>query len=299
MSLAAGLSSEWLIVSEPTPHVLQVSLSRSPVNAFSTEQVGYSLGCISLTSSLRFWTAYGALFDRITRERRDVRALVVSSALPKLFSAGIDIKGGIVEETTGDAARSSLNTYNKLKEFQSAIGAPQRCPFPVIVAVHGLVVGLGIDLICACDVRYAADNSQFTIKEVDVGLAADIGTLAFLPKITGNHSLMHELAYTSRIFSATEALQLGLVSQVVPGGQKDVIGAALKLASTIATKSPIAVSGTKRILTHSRDHSVPQNLDYVAAWNAAALRTDDIPEGLRAAQARKQATFQPLSKPKL
>ncbi|KAJ7055559.1 Delta2-dienoyl-CoA-isomerase [Mycena amicta] len=286
MALAAGLSSKWLSVSEHAPHVLHVELSRPPVNAFSTE----------------FWRAYGALFDQITREGRDVRALVVSSALPKLFTAGIDIKNGLAgqDEANGsDAARSSLNGYHHLKEFQSALGAPQRCPFPVIVAVHGIVVGLGIDLICACDVRYAAEGTQFTIKEVDVGLAADIGTLAFLPKITGNHSLMHELAYTSRLFSAAEALQLGLVSQVVPGGQKDVVNAALKLAATIAGKSPVAVSGTKHILNHSRDHSVPENLDYVAAWNAAALRTDDIPEGLRAAQARKPPVFQPLSKAKL
>ncbi|KAJ7910407.1 Delta2-dienoyl-CoA-isomerase [Mycena leptocephala] len=281
MALAANLSSKWISVSEPQPHVLHVQLSRKPVNAFSVE----------------LWTEYGTLLDRITHEGRDVRALVLSSLLPKLFTAGIDIADlNSVGNTAPDAARKSLGTYHHLKEFQYAIGAPERCPFPVIAVVHGIVVGLGIDIISACDIRYAAEGSQFTIKEVDVGLAADIGTLAYLPKITANHSLMRELAYTSRIFSASEAAQLGLVSRIVPGGQENVVRAALEVADIIARKSPIAVSGTKRLLTHSRDHSVSENLEYTAIWNSAALHTNDIPETLRAAKARDVPAFSPLRK---
>jgi len=248
---------------------------------------------------VRFWTEYGALFDRITREGRDVRALVLSSALPKLFSAGIDIADLGAREARADAARASLAIHQHLTEFQHAIGAPARCPFPVIAAVHGLVVGLGIDIISACDIRLAAEGTQFTIKEVDVGLAADIGTLAYLPKITGNDSLLRELAYTARMFTAADAARLGLLSTVVPGARDEVVAAALRLAVAIAAKSPVAVSGTKRILTHARDHSVPENLEYTAAWNAAALHTDDIPESLRAARERRAPVFSPLQKSKL
>ncbi|KAJ7450196.1 Delta2-dienoyl-CoA-isomerase [Mycena latifolia] len=281
--LAEGLSSQWISVSEPFTHVLHVELSRKPVNAFSGE----------------LWADYGKLFDRITDEGRDVRAVVLSSALPKLFTAGIDIAdlGNLAPQAGMDAARTSLASRRHILEFQRAIGAPERCPFPVIVAVHGLVVGLGIDLISACDIRYGAEGTQFTIKEVDVGLAADIGTLAYLPKITGNHSLMRELAYTSRMFSAVEAERLGLLSTVVPGGRTEVISAALKLAEDIAGKSPIAVSGTKRILTHARDDSVPENLEYTAVWNAAALHTEDITESLLASKARRAPTFPALRKP--
>ncbi|KAF7369709.1 Delta-2 dienoyl-CoA isomerase [Mycena venus] len=283
MTLAANLSSKWISVSEPLPHVLHVELSRKPVNAFSAE----------------LWSEYGDLLDRITHEGRDVRALVLSSALPKLFTAGIDIADLGSGEPAADAARKSLSTYHHLKEFQHAIGAPERCPFPVIAAVHGLVVGLGIDIISACDIRYAAEGTQFTIKEVDVGLAADIGTLAYLPKITANHSFMRELAYTSRMFSAAEAARLGLLSEVISGGKEEVVKAAIALAGAIAGKSPVAVSGTKRILTHSRDHSVAENLEYTAVWNGAALQTNDIPESLRAAKARSQPAFEPLRVAKL
>ncbi|KAF7357754.1 Delta-2 dienoyl-CoA isomerase [Mycena venus] len=285
MSLAVDLSSKWLLVSEPAPHVLHIELARNPVNAFSSE----------------FWRAYGALFDRIASEGRDVRAAVLSSAIPKLFTAGIDLgdaakitTGGLSGSGPSDGARSSLSLLRDIKDFQHAIGAPERCSFPVIVALHGLVLGLGVDIAAACDVRYAADSTQFSIKEVDIGLAADVGTLAYLPKITGNHSLVREFAYSTAMFSATDAKDMGLVSRVIPGGREEVIGAALKLAGVIAGKSPIAVSGTKRVLLHSRDHTVADNLEYTAAWNSAALQTQDIPETLAAAKGRRAAKFAPL-----
>ncbi|KAJ7856035.1 ClpP/crotonase-like domain-containing protein, partial [Mycena leptocephala] len=235
----------------------------------------------------RFWAAYGALFDRIASEGRDVRAAVLSSAIPKLFTAGIDLAdaakittGGLKGVSSLDGARSSLALLRDIKEFQHAIGAPERCPFPVIVAVHGLVLGLGVDIVSACDVRYAAESAQFSVKEVDIGLAADVGTLAYLPKIVGNHSLLREFAFSAALFSAADAARMGLLSRVVPGGRAEVVQAALKLAEVIAGKSPVAVSGTKRILLHSRDHSVADNLEYTAAWNAAALQTQVRPSFL-------------------
>lgn len=93
------------------------------------------------------------------------------------------------------------------------------------------------------------------IQEVDIGLAPDVGTLAYLPKITGNDSLARELTYTGRLFSAAEAEKLGLVSRIVDGSRDEVVKAALNLAEIIATKSPIAVLGSKHLLTHSRDHT--------------------------------------------
>jgi delta(3,5)-delta(2,4)-dienoyl-CoA isomerase len=110
-------------------------------------------------------------------------------------------------------------------------------------------------------------------QEVDVGLAADIGTLAHLPKITSNNSLARELAYTARTFSAAEAVTLGLVSKVVEGGRDGVVKAALGLAEFIARKSPVAVTSTKQLLIHSRDHSVPANLEYTSIWNGVMLHT--------------------------
>jgi Enoyl-CoA hydratase/carnithine racemase len=98
-----------------------------------------------------------------------------------------------------------------------------------------------------------------------MGLAPDIGTLAFLPKITGNHSLLRELAYTARPFSAAEGEKIGLLSKVVGGGRDEVVRAALDLAKIIAQKSPIAVAGTKQLISHARDHT------YVMPYNIHGL----------------------------
>jgi Delta3,5-Delta2,4-dienoyl-CoA isomerase len=88
-----------------------------------------------------------------------------------------------------------------------------------------------------------------------VGFAAGLGTLAYLLKVTGNESLARELAYTGRVFSAAEAEKMGLVSKIVDGGRDQVVAAALDLGKVIASKSPVAVFGSKHLLSHSREHT--------------------------------------------
>ncbi|EMD41327.1 hypothetical protein CERSUDRAFT_109926 [Gelatoporia subvermispora B] len=275
-----ALSGAFIKVSSPAPHVALVELFRKPVNAFNDP----------------FWEEYGKVFDNLSLEQ-DLRAIVLASALPKLFTAGIDFQAlGSMANFDKDPARRALQTKEHISMFQKAIGAPERCPYPVIVAVHGAVLGLGIDIVTACDVRYAASDATFSVKEVDVGLAADIGTLARLPKVVGNESLVRELAFTARNFSPTEAAQLGLVSKIVQGSRDEVVKAALDTAKMIAQKAPIAVVGTKHLLLHARDHSVQQNLDYTATWNGAMLQSVDLSDALKAAQAKSKPIFRPLGK---
>jgi len=225
--------------------------------------------------------------------------VVLSSSFPKIFSAGLDLSeaSSILVISEPDAARQSFKIQNSIREFQHAIGAPDRCPFPVIAAVHGPVVGLGIDIISACDIRYAASNASFSIKEVDIGLAADIGTLAYLPKVAGNISLVKEMAYTAQFFTPADAERMGMISKIVAGSRDEVVAAALDLAKVISSKSPVAVSGTKHLITHSRDHTVAQNLAYTAVWNGSAVQTADMAESLSATKAKRLPRF--LSRSKL
>ncbi len=164
-------SSQWLKVSEPHPHVLLVELSRPPVNAFNSE----------------YWKAYGRLFDDLIEDGYDVRALVLASSFPTVFTAGLDstcdaflvyyllpthilVKDAVTlnqetsTSTTHDPARTALSMHKLIQKFQQAITSPERAPFPVIAAVHGLVIGLGVDIMCSCDVRYAAEGTTFAIK---------------------------------------------------------------------------------------------------------------------------------------
>ena len=91
----------------------------------------------------------------------------------------------------------------------------ERCRVPVIAALHGFVIGAGIDIGAACDVRYTTKDARFTIKEVDIGLAADLGTIQRFQKVVGNDSWTRELCYTARWFTAQEALDKGFVSKVL------------------------------------------------------------------------------------
>ncbi|KIY74190.1 ClpP/crotonase [Cylindrobasidium torrendii FP15055 ss-10] len=280
--MASTFSTNNLLVSEPIPYVYHVQLSKKPVNAFD----------------LQFWTEYGQLFDRLSRRETDVRAIVLSSSIPKLFCGGIDLSSLSSAPTSGEAdgARSGVALAQFIREFQSSIGAPARCPIPVIAAVHGLVLGLGIDIMCACDIRYSASNASFCIKETEVGLAADIGTLAFLPKVCGNLSLVREYAYSSLPFDAKTAERMGFISRTVEGGMEEVVGAALKLAEVIASRSPVAVNGTKQIISHAIDHSIRDNLEYTAVWNSVALQTNDMPIIFAAMKEKKKPEFRPMRK---
>jgi len=93
---------------------------------------------------------------------------------------------------------------------------------PVIAAVHGACVGAGVDLVTACDIRYATADAFFQIKEVDIGLAADVGTLQRFPRVVGNDSLTRELCYTARKMAADEALSCGLVSKSTGATSKEI-----------------------------------------------------------------------------
>ncbi|KAJ9115086.1 hypothetical protein QFC22_005414 [Naganishia vaughanmartiniae] len=145
-------------------------------------------------------------------------------------------------------AHKAMIVHEHIKDFQSCISAIEEVTQPVIAAISGLCLGLGIDIASACDVRLVSDQASLGILEVNVGLAADIGTLQRFPKIVGSSSLARELALTGRRFTPAEATSMGFTSRVVPGGRTGVISEAVKMAKTIASKSPVAVVGTKRLM---------------------------------------------------
>jgi len=128
----------------------------------------------------------------------------------------------------------------------------------VVCVLHGIAYGLAMDISCCADVRICARDTRFSVKEVDIGLAADIGTLARLPKVVGNGSWVKDVCLTARVFDAREALAVGYVSQV-HDTKAAAVEAALQLAGLIASKSPVAVQGTKELLNHARDHTVAES----------------------------------------
>ncbi|KAG2218353.1 hypothetical protein INT45_012972 [Circinella minor] len=222
----------------------------------------------------------------------NIRSVVLSGA-GRMFSAGLDLKEGSSKEKISpdlDVARQSFARQSHLRWFQSSISSLEKCSKPVIVCIHNGAIGAGIDLSTAGDIRYGTKDSYYCVKEVDVGLAADIGTLQRLPKVIGNASLVRELCFTSRNMYADEALQCGLINKIFDT-KEQMIEEALKIASEIATKSPVAVVSTKKLLNYSRDHSVDEGLEYTAVWNSAMLMTEDIPKSVEAFMKKKPAAY--------
>ncbi|XP_017876761.2 delta(3,5)-Delta(2,4)-dienoyl-CoA isomerase, mitochondrial [Ceratina calcarata] len=223
------------------------------------------------------WKEFTACFNELAIEP-ECRVIILSGA-GKAFCAGIDVKGimNIGQELAEheDIARKCKVLHLKIKEYQESFNAIEKCPKPVIAAVHGACVGAGVDMISAADIRYCSTDAWFQIKEVDVGMAADVGTLQRFPKILGSDSLVRELVYTGRKFLAAEALQHGFVSRLLDD-QESLLNSSMTLAEEIASKSPVAVQVSKLSLTYSRDHTVQESLDHIALYNQAMLQSEDF-----------------------
>ncbi|MEZ5585034.1 MAG: enoyl-CoA hydratase-related protein [Candidatus Competibacteraceae bacterium] len=173
--------------------------------------------------------------------------------------------------------------------MQAAFTAVETCRKPVLAAVHGLCIGAGLDLIAACDMRYASAEAQFSLKEVDLGIVADIGSLQRLPRLIGE-GLVRELAFTGCDVTATEAQAMGLVNRVFDSPQQLMEGVR-DIARNIAAKSPLTVRGIKQIMNYSRDHSVADGLNQVATWNSAMLLSEDSQEAVLAAAQKRTPRF--------
>lgn len=161
------------------------------------------------------------------------------------------------------------------------------------MVAHGISFGLAIDMSCCADIRICSADTKFSVKEVDIGIAADIGTLTRLPKIVGNHSWVKDVALTARVFGAEEALKFGFVSRVLENKAK-AVEEGLKIATLLASKSPVAVQGTKEVLNFSREHNTADGLNYVGVWNSSALHTNDVKSALLSGIQKRAPTFSKL-----
>lgn len=243
-----------------------------------------------------FWQEMVDVFTEID-ETAAVRAVVLAST-GKHFTAGIDLNdlGNVVLASEGDEGRKRERLRRLVLELQESFNSLERCRAPVLVAVHGGCIGGGIDMITAADMRYCTENAFFCIHEINVGMTADVGTLQRLPHLIPS-GVARELAYTGRRMYAEEAKEVGLVNAVYPD-QAAMLEAVQGIAAEIASKSPLAVTGTKEMLNYTRDHTVADALNYIATWNAAMLMSDDLGEAIAAQQQKRDAGFADLLPPK-
>ena len=239
-----------------------------------------------------FWREIRRVFDDIDADP-EVRVAVVTSTGPH-FSAGLDLLsfGDILAPADGDEGRRREALRRMILSLQDSFTAIERCRVPVLAAVQGGCIGGGVDMVTACDMRYCTEDAYFVIKEVDIGMAADVGTLQRLPHLIPS-GLMRELAYTGRDMPADEAKSAGLVNAVF-ADHETMNAAVQEIARQIAAKSPLAVTGSKEMINFTRDHTVADGLNYIATWNAGMLITEDMVEALGALKAKRPPVFKNL-----
>ena len=248
------------------------------------------------TMSRDFWVELGDVLDEINRNS-DIRVVVMSST-GKHFCAGMDLNAfsngvdNIPDNKKPDNARVGEAIYRVAKELQEYISTLEKIRVPVIAAIQGGCIGGAVDLVTACDIRLASNDAFFCIQEVNIGMAADVGTLQRLPRIIPD-SKMRELAYTGRRMYADEAKETGLVSDTYDSRDK-MLEEASSLAKEIASKSPVAIYGLKAVMNYSRDHSVKDGLEYNALWSGAMLSQKDMTEAMTANMEKREASFNDL-----
>ena len=247
--------------------------------------------------TMNFWYELPRILDEIDKDA-SLRVLILSST-GKHFCAGMDLKnfgslGNDAEKKTNvpDKARIGESLYRVAKELQDMLSKLEKLRIPVLAGIRGGCIGGGLDLVTAADMRFASKDAFFCIQEVNIGMAADIGTLQRLPRVIPEGKV-RELAYTGRRMPAEEALEAGLVNKVYESHEEMVSGLK-EMAAVIASKSPLAVYGTKAILNFSRDHTIAEGLEYNALWSGAMLPQEDMAEAMMSNMEKRDPEFQDM-----
>lgn len=215
------------------------------------------------------WEAMKTAFEAADADD-DVHVIILTGE-GKHFCAGMDL--AVLGSLQNRLAPTPEETHARLVAFiegiQATITAIERCRKPVLAAIHGGCIGGGVDIVTACDIRYCTEDAYFTVKEIDFGIVADIGTLQRLPHIL-QPGLVAELAFTGRKMHGPEALASGMVNRTFPN-RAALISGVTEVAAAIAAKPTAVIQGIKNNLLYKREHGTDESLRYVARYSANLL----------------------------
>ena len=240
-----------------------------------------------------FWDELPQIVNQLS-EGNDARAIVLS-AEGRHFCSGMDLSvfadnnDVSVQSNAKHISRQRASFRTTALQLQRTFSCLEESRLPVLSAIQGACIGGGIDMVSVTDLRYATKDAFFCIQEINIGMTADVGTLQRMPKLVPE-GVVRELAYTGRNMSASEAKERGFVNEIYED-QDAMDDAVLEIAKEIASKSPMAIWGTKQTLNYGRDHSVADSLEYIATWNAAMFDPDDMAEAFMAQTENRDAEF--------
>ena len=249
-----------------------------------------------LNSMIReFWNEL-PLIVRELDDRGDVRVIVVSST-GRHFCAGMDLAVFSSEDSglgggEGEMGRIRARLRQTALMLQESFSAFEKARMPVLAAIQGGCIGGAVDMVTAADMRYCSEDAFFVIQEINIGMTADVGTLQRLPKLIPD-GVAREMAYTGRRMSARRALEVGLVNEVFDT-HEELLAGVLQIATEIASKSPLAVWGSKEMLTYARDHSVADSLNHIATWQTGMFQPSDMIESFTAKAEGREPNYPDL-----
>ena len=219
------------------------------------------------------WRQYGEIFTKLDADP-EVNVILVSSTSPRAFSSGLNLKSAIA--TFGQSVdMNNEERYNHMhqhiRDFQHCITTPARINTPTIGLLNGVSYGLALDMAACYTIRVAVEGVKFSIREIKIGISADIGSLQRLPALVNNKSALYQHALTGDIFGADEAFRLGFVSRVLPDLESGV-EYIKEVGLDIAGNQQWAIYGTKKSIQEITDGlSVEQGLKNIAHHNATHI----------------------------
>lgn len=242
-----------------------------------------------------FWNELPELVRDID-ENAKARAIVISST-GKHFTAGMDLSvftdGESITASGGDQYSRAEAFRQFVLTLQNSFSCLDNARMPVIAAIQGGCIGGGVDMVSACDIRYATEDAFFQIQEINIGMTADVGTFPRLCNLIPQ-GWVRELAYAGRRLPAQKAKEIGLVNDVF-ATQEAMLAHAMELAHEIAAKAPVAVAGSKRMINYARDHSISDGLDYIATWQAGMFSPPHMMEAFAAKAQKREPNFPDLA----
>ena len=244
-----------------------------------------------------FWRELPSIVQDIDQQA-SARVIVISSTGPH-FTSGMDLAAFQQDPNLNASSANEPDNANRIRHgasfhdtasyFQRSFTALEECRIPVIAAIQGGCIGGGVDMVTACDMRYATKDAFLCIQEINIGMTADVGTFPRLVKLIPE-GVVRELAYTGRRMPATEAQAIGLVNRVFDT-HEEMLAEVMSLAHEIASKPPLAIFGSKRMINYARDHNTADALDYIAIWNASMLQPLEMQEAMKANAERRPGKF--------
>jgi len=239
-----------------------------------------------------FWHELPEIIDALDSQG-SARVIILCSS-GKHFTAGMDLS--VLSNMGGNPEQEPPRQAEKLRRWilslQATFTKLETARMPIISAVQGACIGGGVDMVCATDMRFCTSNAYFNVKETELGITADVGTLQRIESVMPA-GLARELCYSSRNLGAEEARACGFINRVYDS-HNEMLQGVRALATSIARHSPMAVHGTKAMLNYSRDHSVQDSLNHMATWQSGMFKAPDVKESMQAGAEKRTPKFDNL-----